>query len=222
MFLYQLGEELWFPPVDEALDDGLLAIGGDLSTERLLLAYRSGIFPWFSDDMPMWWSPDPRFVLHPDKLNISKSMQQVLKKKDMFTFAVNNAFAEVIANCKKTERKGQDCTWITDDVEDAYTQLHQMGYAHSAEAWHDGKLVGGLYGIRMGGIFFGESMFSHMSNASKFAFINYVQQLKKENVQLIDCQVYTEHLESLGARMIPRKQFMSELDVLIDANPNNP
>lgn len=221
MFLSQLEEELWFPPVDYALEDGLLAIGGDLSTERLLLAYRSGIFPWFSDDLPMWWCPDPRFVLYPDELKISKSMQQVLKKP-IFTFSVNTAFAEVIANCKKTARKDQDGTWITDEVEEAYAQLHDQGYVYSAEAWQDGKLVGGLYGVRMGSIFFGESMFSHVSNASKFAFIKYVQLLKSENVQLIDCQVYTSHLESLGARMIPRAEFIQQVHTLIDIKkPNN-
>ena len=168
----------------------------------------------------MWWSPDPRFVLYPDELKISKSMKQVLRK-DGFRFTVDTAFAEVIANCKQTQRKDQDGTWITDEVEQTYTELHHQGYAHSAEAWQNGKLVGGLYGIRMGGVFFGESMFSHVSNASKFAFSRYVQQLKTEGVRLIDCQVYTSHLESLGARMIPRSQFINELSALTDIKHNN-
>ncbi len=210
MHLHVLDKDLWFPPVDEALDDGLLAIGGDLSTERLLLAYKSGIFPWFDDELPMWWSPNPRFVLYPKELHISKSMRQVIDR-GQFRFTTNTAFTEVIRNCKQTTRTGQQGTWITDVVEQAYTQLHTLGYAHSAEAWQDGKLVGGLYGIRMGNVFFGESMYSHISNASKFAFIQYVQRLIQEGVQLIDCQVYTEHLESLGAGMIAREQFMEML-----------
>lgn len=204
-------EELWFPSAEDALEDGLLAIGADLSTERLLLAYKSGIFPWFDDDVPMWWCPDPRFVLYPDELKVSKSMKQVIKKGG-FDFRINTAFEKVIANCKAVEREGQDGTWITDLVEDAYTQMYKLGYAYSAEAWLDGKLVGGLYGILLGNVFFGESMFSHVSNASKFAFIKYVEQLKAEGVVLIDCQVYTEHLESLGARMIPRSEFLEILN----------
>lgn len=203
-------EELWFPPAEDALEDGLLALGADLSTDRLLLAYRNGIFPWFDDEVPMWWCPDPRFVLYPDELKVSKSMKQVMKKGS-FEFRINTAFKKVIANCKAVEREGQDGTWITDEVEGAYTQMHQLGYAHSAEAWLDSELVGGLYGIRLGNIFFGESMFSHVSNASKFAFIKYIEQLKAEGVVLIDCQVYTEHLESLGARMVSRSLFLEIL-----------
>lgn len=212
MHLHMLNDnELWFPPVSEALEDGLLAIGGSLQVERLLLAYRSGIFPWYDDEVPMWWCPDPRFVLFPPRLKVSKSMKQLLKN-DAFEFRINSDFSTVINNCRHTPRDGQDGTWINDDVVNAYTQLHEMGYAHSAEAWHEGTLVGGLYGIRMGNVFFGESMFSHRSNASKYAFIKYVQQLASEGVQLIDCQVYTEHLESLGACMIPREQFIQLLN----------
>lgn len=211
MHLHMLNDnELWFPPVSEALEDGLLAIGGSLQVERLLLAYRSGIFPWYDDEVPMWWCPDPRFVLFPPRLKVSKSMKQLLKN-DAFEFRINSDFSTVINNCRHTPRDGQDGTWINDDVVDAYTQLHEMGYAHSAEAWHEGTLAGGLYGIRMGNVFFGESMFSHRSNASKYAFIKYVQQLASEGVQLIDCQVYTEHLESLGACMIPRESFIQLL-----------
>lgn len=218
MHLHMLNDnKLWFPPVSEALEDGLLAIGGSLQVERLLLAYRSGIFPWYDDEVPMWWCPDPRFVLFPPRLKVSKSMKQLLKN-DAFEFRINSDFSTVINNCRHTPRDGQDGTWINDDVVDAYTQLHEMGYAHSAEAWHEGTLVGGLYGIRMGNVFFGESMFSHRSNASKYAFIKYVQQLAAEGVQLIDCQVYTEHLESLGACMIPREQFIQLLQENIHQN----
>lgn len=210
MPLYALDDQLWFPPASEALEDGLLAMGGDVSVDRLLLAYRNGIFPWYDDNVPLWWSPDPRFVLFPDKLKISKSMQQVFKKRQ-FKFRINTNFAGVIAACKSLERKGQDGTWITDELERSFIQLHQMGHAHSAEAWMNNELVGGLYGIRMGTFFFGESMFSKVSNASKFAFISYVQTLKKENLTLVDCQVHTEHLESLGAEMIPRNTFIQLL-----------
>lgn len=216
MPLFSLDKELVFPPVELAEPDGLLAIGGDLSTERLLLAYQSGIFPWYEGEHILWWCPDPRFVLFPPELIVSKSMSRIIKK-DIFTFSTNQAFEEVISNCKHAPRKGQNSTWITDEVKAAYTKLHHEGFAHSAEAWHDGKLVGGLYGVRLGNIFFGESMFSKMSNASKFAFISYVQQLKSEGVQLIDCQVYTEHLESLGARMIPRRKFIRLLDQNTDS-----
>lgn len=207
MHLHILSDDLWFPPVEDALPDGLLAVGGDLSIERLLLAYRSGIFPWYDDDMPLWWSPDPRFVLFPEKLKVSKSMKQLLRK-EAFIFTTNKAFEQVIRNCQQAPRPGQDGTWINEDIIAAYTELHRMGFAHSAEVWRDDELVGGLYGIRMGHMFFGESMFSKQSNASKYAFIKYIQQLQAEGVQLVDCQVYTEHLESLGAEMIPRSAFM--------------
>lgn len=214
MPLFALEKELHFPPVHLAEPDGLLAIGGDLSFDRLLLAYRQGIFPWYEGTHILWWSPDPRFVLFPNELKVSKSMQQLLKRH-AFTFTVNKAFPAVIEHCKTIKRHGQDGTWITDDVQRAYTELHRAGYAHSAEVWQNNELVGGLYGIRMGQVFFGESMFSKISNASKYAFISYVQLLKAENVQLIDCQVYTEHLESLGARMIPRNDFITLLGKLI-------
>ena len=208
MPLFSINKENVFPPVELAEPDGLLAIGGDLSPERLVLAYRSGIFPWYEGEHILWWCPDPRFVLFPDELIVSKSMRVILKK-NVFSFTINQAFIEVITNCKRITRKDQDSTWITDEVKNAYIQLHHQGIAHSAEAWQDGKLVGGLYGVKLGKVFFGESMFSHVSNASKFAFIAYVNELSKENVNLIDCQVYTEHLESLGARMIPRKNFIA-------------
>ena len=214
MPLFVLNKELVFPPVHLSEPDGLLAMGGDLSTDRLLLAYRSGIFPWFDGETPLWWCPDPRFVLYPQQLKVSKSMQQLLKR-NAFQFTINKAFAEVINNCKTTARKDQDSTWITNEVKIAYIKMHELGYAHSAEVWLNNELVGGCYGIRMGQVFFGESMFSKQSNASKYAFIKYVEQLKKENVHLIDCQVYTAHLESLGAGMIPRSEFVSQLNTFI-------
>ena len=217
MPLFVLDKELYFPPVHLAEPDGLLAIGGDLSVERLLLAYKNGIFPWYEGEHILWWCPDPRFVLFPDELKISKSMKQLIKKEE-FQFTINKAFEEVINNCKTIDRKGQEGTWITNEVKKAYTLLHKKGIAHSAEVWKDGVLAGGLYGIRLGKVFFGESMFSKQSNASKYAFIKYSEYLKEEGVEIIDCQVYTEHLESLGARMIPRKEFISLLKKLIPEN----
>lgn len=211
MPIFSLDKDLIFPPVTLAEPDGLLAIGGDLSTERLVIAYRSGIFPWYEGNHILWWCPDPRFVLFPDELVISKSMRAVIRKKQ-FSFTTNKAFAEVITHCKRITRKGQESTWISEDVRHAYIRLFEKGLAQSAEAWCNGELVGGLYGVRLGNIFYGESMFSKMSNASKFAFILFVEQLKQEGVKIIDCQVYTEHLESLGARMIPRKTFIKILD----------
>lgn len=214
MPIFALGEEHLFPPVQLAEPDGLLAIGGDLSMQRLLAAYRNGIFPWYEDKDILWWCPDPRFVLFPYELKVSKSMFRLLQH-DAFTFTVNKAFAEVIACCKNISRNGQHGTWITDEVEAAYTRLHQAGYAHSAEAWANGRLVGGLYGVRLGNVFFGESMFSLQSNASKYAFIRYVQQLQQEGIALIDCQLHTEHLESLGAGMISRDEFTRLLNKFV-------
>lgn len=205
----------WFPPPEDADADGLLAIGGDLKTDRLLAAYRQGIFPWFSHDVPLWWHPDPRFVLFPAQLRISKSMKVVFGKKT-FSFTKNNAFGEVINACKTVPRPGQDGTWINEEVVSAYTKLHGMGMAHSYEAWQGKTLVGGLYGIKMGKVFFGESMFSRVTNASKAAFIWAVLHLKQDGVELIDCQVYTEHLESLGAEMIARESFMKRLGELVE------
>lgn len=207
MAIHILDQRIWFPPVTESLPDGLLAIGGDLSSERLILAYKSGIFPWYDGDIPMWWCPDPRFVLFPNELRVSKSMQSLIKR-NAFQFTINKAFASVIKACKVVRRKEQDGTWITDDVEIAYTDLHKKGLAISAEVWKDNTLVGGLYGVVLGKIFFGESMFSLVSNASKYAFIQLVTWLQNEGFILIDCQVYTEHLESLGAKMIGRNRFL--------------
>jgi len=205
MAVFSLTKELIFPPVHLSDNDGLLAVGGDLSPERLLLAYRSGIFPWYSKPPILWWSPDPRFVLFPDELKVSASMRQVLKK-NVFRITFNQDFPAVISHCRQTPRKGQDGTWITNAVQRAYIQLHEQGYAHSVECWLQDRLVGGLYGIKLGSCFFGESMFSLVSNASKAAFITFVQ--SEKNLQLVDCQVHTEHLASLGARFLTRENFL--------------
>lgn len=208
MGYYFLRDELFFPPVHTATREGIVAIGGDLSIERLLLAYRSGIFPWFSEGEPIiWWSPDPRFVLYPAKIKISKSMKQLFKKKT-FEVTFDKEFSKVITNCQKIKRKGQHGTWITSDMKKAYVDLHYLGYAHSVEVWQEKTLVGGLYGVCLGNIFYGESMFSKVSNASKYGFITLCKILEKRNFTLIDCQVYTEHLESLGAEFIPRNEFI--------------
>ena len=191
-----------------------MAIGGDLSPERLLLAYRNGVFPWYEGEHILWWCPDPRFVLFPDELKINRSTEKLLNKNE-FEFSTNKSFKEVIHQCKKIKRQGQDGTWITDEVERAYCKMHELGYAHSAEVWKNEELVGGLYGIKLGKVFFGESMFSKQSNASRFAFTKYVQLLKEEGIELIDCQVYTEYLESFGARMIDRKEFIGLLNNLV-------
>jgi leucyl/phenylalanyl-tRNA--protein transferase len=206
-----LTEALEFPPVSRATPEGLLAVGGDLSTDRLMLAYRSGIFPWFNDDsLLLWWSPDPRMVLFPEKLRVSKSMRQVLNKGKM-KVTCNRSFSEVIAHCARVRRKGQAGTWITERMNQAYEELHKLGHAVSYEVWQDQKLVGGLYGIDLGHVFCGESMFSLVSNASKVAFIHMVEDRRAQNYRCIDCQVYTEHLESLGAEEIPRQAFMQLL-----------
>jgi leucyl/phenylalanyl-tRNA--protein transferase len=210
--MYLLSKDLVFPPVHLANEDGILAVGGDLSTERLMLAYRSGIFPWFSEGDPIiWYSPDPRMVLFPEDLKISKSMKQVIRKNE-FAVTFNQNFFGVISNCKNIYRvSDQGETWITDDMQQAYIDLHRKGIAKSVEVWLGDELVGGLYGIDLGTVFCGESMFSKVSNASKIAFISLVQQLESENYKLIDCQVYNNHLASLGADEISRKEFMKYL-----------
>lgn len=206
-----LSHKLWFPPVETASSEGILAIGGDLSSGRLLLAYKSGIFPWYNQGEPIiWYSPKERMVLFPEELKVSKSMQKILKK-DNFKVTFNQNFKQVIRACKTIFREGQGGTWITDEMERAFINLHELGHAKSVEVWLDNELVGGLYGIDLGTIFCGESMFSKVSNASKVAFINLVKKLHAENYNLIDCQVYNDHLMSLGAREIPRTKFMKYL-----------
>jgi leucyl/phenylalanyl-tRNA--protein transferase len=209
--MYFLTRELYFPSVRESSPEGLVAIGGDLSPERLMLAYRNGIFPWFEDDEPiLWWSPPQRMVLFPDEIKVSKSMRNILNR-GIFSVTLNKAFREVITACREIERTGQDGTWITDDMTEAYCRLHELGIARSFEVWQGDELVGGLYGVDLGRIFCGESMFSRVPNASKVAFITLARQLQKENYKLLDCQVYNDHLASLGAREIDREDFMEIL-----------
>ncbi|MFI8604858.1 leucyl/phenylalanyl-tRNA--protein transferase [Cellulophaga baltica] len=206
-----LSEELIFPDVSEANHEGMLAVGGDLSPERLLLAYNSGIFPWFNEDsLILWWSPDPRMVLFPHKIKISKSMRKVIRDRQ-FTLTKNVDFNTVLEYCSMVERNDQDGTWITEKMKEAYLELHEKGVAHSYEVWENDTLVGGLYGIDLGHVFCGESMFSLVSNASKFAFISLAEELISKEYKLIDCQVYTAHLESLGAEEISRSDFIKFL-----------
>jgi leucyl/phenylalanyl-tRNA--protein transferase len=204
-----------FPDVELANEDGFLAFGGNLSIETLLKAYAKGIFPWYNEGEPIcWYSPNPRFVLFPGKIRISKSMKKIINR-NTFDFSTDKVFIDVIKGCRKATRKYGEGTWISDEIEKAYSTLFENGFAHSAEAWHNNELVGGLYGIQLGKVFFGESMFSQHSNASKFAFIKYVQLLQQKGIEIIDCQVYTPHLESLGAEFIPRKDFTKLLNKLI-------
>jgi leucyl/phenylalanyl-tRNA--protein transferase len=208
-----LKTDLWFPDVEESTEDGIVAVGGDLSVERLILAYSKGIFPWYSSDKSpiLWWSPDPRFVLFPENLIVSKSMRPYFNQ-NKFQVTWDQNFEDVIKNCQKIDREDQLGTWITSKMLAAYIQLHKMGYAHSVEVWLDNELVGGLYGISLGKVFFGESMFAKVSNASKFGFISLVNQLKQKGFLLIDCQQETKHLESLGANAIKRKDFIDILN----------
>jgi len=204
--IYKIGKELLFPHPSHADEDGLLAFGGDLSPERVLLAYSNGIFPWYSKNSPiLWWSPDPCFILFPDKLKVSKSMKKFIKK-EAYTVTFDRKFSEVISLCGLLREK--EGTWITEEIKEAYTRLHLMNLAHSVEVWENGELVGGLYGVAIGRCFFGESMFSKKENASKTGFIAVVEFLKKMGFIIIDCQVYTKHLESLGAESIPRGEFL--------------
>lgn len=206
--MFFLTDKIEFPSASTASPEGIIAFGGDLSVERLTYAYKNGVFPWFEDDsLIVWWCPDPRMVLFPEDLKISKSMNQVLKS-NRFKVTYNQSFTDVIINCSEVKRNGQSSSWITDEMINAYTKLFDMGLAKSVEVWENNELVGGLYGIDLGHVFCGESMFSKVSNSSKFALIKLVQKLKKQNYMLIDCQVYTRHLESLGAIEIPREDFL--------------
>ena len=212
MPIFRMSENMIFPPVRMADESGLLAFGGNLNVDSLLSAYSSGIFPWFSDDQPiLWWSPDPRLVLYFKNFRVSKSLNKLIKK-EIFHVTMDTAFKEVIYECASLDYRKDDGTWIVPQMIDAYCRLHQVGYAHSVEAWHDGQLVGGLYGVSLGKSFFGESMFTRKSNASKVAFVYLVRFLEKEGFDFIDCQVSTEHLISFGACEVERSLFLKQLD----------
>jgi len=211
MPLYQLTNDLVFPRVELALPEGLLAVGGDLSVDRLLLAYSHGIFPWYGDGDPiMWWSPDPRMLLVPNQFHAARSLRR-LHRKRIYRLTFDTAFARVISACADVPRPGQDGTWITRDMEHAYLRLHDAGYAHSIEVWDGARLVGGLYGVSLGKAFFGESMFSRRPNTSKLAMWTLVRQLERWQFAFIDCQMHTEHLARLGARDVPRAEFLERL-----------
>ena len=200
-----LNEKIWFPDINTANNDGLLAIGGDLSVKRLILAYKNGIFPWYEEGQPLlWWSPDPRFVLFPEELKVSKSTRQVLRNKN-FIVTVNKAFENVIRSCSEIKRNGETGTWITESMIKSYIKLYDLGYAKSVEVWQNDELIGGLYGVDLGNVFCGESMFSKVSNASKIALVTFIQ---NTNYKLIDCQMYTNYLASLGAKEISRDEFL--------------
>lgn len=210
--MYLLSKEIFFPPVEDASNEGIVAVGGDLSVERLILAYKRGIFPWFNEDEPiLWWAPKDRMVVVPSIYKVSKSTRNLLNQ-NKFKVSFNQNFKEVILNCKQIVRKGQVDTWLSDDLIVSYSKLHNMGIAKSIEVWQDDELVGGLYGIDLGHVFCGESMFSKVSNASKIAFVSLIQNLKENNYKLLDCQVHNEHLEKLGAFEISRDVFMKVLN----------
>jgi leucyl/phenylalanyl-tRNA--protein transferase len=212
MPVYLLSETLNFPNPRQASKEGLLAVGGDLSQERLLLAYRQGIFPWFTDNEPiLWWSPDPRLVLFPDEFYISRSLHKILKK-NAFQVTMDLAFYRVIVECAQIRIENNESTWIVDEMVEAYCRLHESGFAHSVETWYKGRLAGGLYGVSIGKCFFGESMFARVGNASKVAMAKLADHLKRLRFQLIDCQMSTQHLKSLGAREISRDRFLALLD----------
>lgn len=213
-------EYLNFPPVEDAEDDGMIAVGGDISPERMLVAYSEGIFPWYAPtDIPVWYCPNPRFVLYPHKLKVSKSMRQLLRAKK-YTVTFDTCFDEVVRSCGAIAREGQEDpynTWISDEMMATCHRLHQIGFMHSVEVWdNEGILVGGLYGGVLGRCFFGESMFAKASNASKFGFIMLVKNLKEQGFKLVDCQIYSDHLLSLGAEEIPRPRFIEQLKANID------
>ncbi len=216
MPVYTLDERIIFPHPNFADESGLLAVGGDLSPERLLLAYSQGIFPWYAEDEPiMWWSPNPRMILFPDELKVSKSLKQSINNKE-FEIKFDTLFEKVISNCSKSPRSDQDGTWITEQMKQAYTNLHQLGYAHSVETYFNGELVGGLYGISLGKAFFGESMFFTKRDASKIALYFLVQKLKEWDFHFIDAQVETEHLKRMGAQLISRKEFLISLNTALN------
>jgi leucyl/phenylalanyl-tRNA--protein transferase len=217
MPVYQLSEDLVFPSPYLASKEGLLAIGGDLSPDRLLLAYSHGIFPWYSEGEPiLWWSPDPRLVLYPDELKVSRSLRKKIKQ-DVFEITMDRAFEEVITECAQVRLENHEGTWIVDDMVRAYCRLHQAGFAHSIEAWQDNRMAGGLYGVSLGRCFFGESMFTRITNASKVALVALVEHVKARDFAFIDCQITTAHLTRFGAREIPRARYLDELAGAIKA-----
>jgi leucyl/phenylalanyl-tRNA--protein transferase len=219
-----LGRSLAFPPVESSLvePNGLLAAGGDLSPDRLLLAYRSGIFPWYSPGDPiLWWSPDPRMVLVPAELHVPRSLEKTLRNK-AYEVRFDSAFRQVVQACATSPRPGQNGTWIVNDMVEAYCRLHALGWAHSAECWMEGRLVGGLYGIAIGRMFYGESMFARQADASKLAFVHLVRWLAAQGFGLIDCQMHTDHLARFGARQIARSDFLAALRPLVDGMHDRP
>ncbi|MGB8930086.1 MAG: leucyl/phenylalanyl-tRNA--protein transferase [Anaeromyxobacteraceae bacterium] len=216
MPVFRLSDEPIFPDPSLAEEDGLLAVGGDLSPDRILRAYAEGIFPWFNEGSPiLWWSPDPRLVLFPEELHVSASLARTLRR-GTYRITADRAFGQVIRGCARSKRAGQSGTWITDEMIAAYETLHREGFAHSFETWHGDALCGGLYGVSLGGAFFGESMFSERADASKAAFVRSVEFLARSGIGLVDCQVRTDHLVSLGAREIPRNRFLDRLDELLE------
>jgi leucyl/phenylalanyl-tRNA--protein transferase len=215
MPVYMLGDELVFPPVDEA-EDGLVAVGGDLSTTRLVLAYSSGLFPWYEEGQPiLWHSPDPRYVITPESFHVPRRLARLMRSH-AYRLTMDTAFDRVIDHCGRIERPGQDGTWITTDMRAAYVKLHREGLAHSVEVWRDDDLVGGLYGVSLGAAFFGESMFSTAADVSKIAFARFVSQLEPWGITLIDCQVHTDHLERFGALAWPREKYLRALGVALE------
>jgi leucyl/phenylalanyl-tRNA--protein transferase len=217
MPVYRLSQKLVFPSPYLASHEGLLAVGGDLSIKRLLLAYRLGIFPWYSEGEPiLWWSPEPRLVLYPDELKLSRSLNKVIKKR-AFKVTMDRAFEEVISECARVRLETQEGTWIVNDMVSAYCRLHSAGFAHSVEAWREGRLAGGLYGVSLGKCFFGESMFTRVTNASKVALVALVNHLEALRFALIDCQIATAHLKRFGAREISRARYLEELNMALTA-----
>ncbi|MFO7971177.1 MAG: leucyl/phenylalanyl-tRNA--protein transferase [Desulfobacterales bacterium] len=217
MTVFLLTDKIAFPPPHFASGEGLLAVGGDLSRERLLLAYRMGIFPWFSDHDPiLWWSPDPRLVLYPREIKVSKTLKKIIRK-GMFKVTMDSAFDRVITQCAQIRLENNQGTWIVEDMIDAYCRLHESGFAHSVEAWREGELAGGLYGVSLGRCFFGESMFTRISNASNVALVTLAEYLKKLSFDMIDCQLTTKHLLRFGAREIPRSKFLKQLEASLKA-----
>ena len=211
MPVFLLSDKIEFPPPHLASGHGLLAVGGDLSQKRLLLSYRMGIFPWFSNDEPiMWWSPDPRLVLYPREIKISKTLKKIIRK-NVFKVTMDLAFRDVVHHCADVRLKKDEGTWIVKDMMDAYCRLHESGFAHSVEAWHQGELVGGLYGVSLGRCFFGESMFTRISNASNVALVKLVEYLNTLSFDMIDCQITTDHLIRFGAREVSRARFLAQL-----------